>query len=247
MRKYRLNEIDSIPESPGIYAWYASIQIGTSDWEKIIDSEGDDLGKENFKNVLAKHTQRYSPPSVKVNVNGSFRDSWAGKISPDRYVKYVEAINSNSPSEESEKFHFPGKEMERVLGKEFSRGRFAKLLTENSLPIFSAPLYIGKSDNLKQRVGEHCRDIEKWYEVAKKDPSHREKIKSIIFGGLANDQIPDIFATRAIACGFNPENLEIYVLDIAQEMSVSLEQAKELASVYEWFLNTWNRPIFGRA
>lgn len=247
MKKYRLNEIDGLPARPGIYAWYASVQIGTSDWEKILDSTGKDTGKDNLKNLLSRHTQRFSPPSVNVTINGSFRDSWSGRVSPERYSRFVDAINANPSAEELDNFQFPTKEMERVFDKEIARARLARLLTEVSTPLFASPLYIGKSDNLKQRISEHSREIEKWHSVAKRDPSNRDKIKTKIFNGRANDQIPDIFATRAVACGFTPENLEIYIFDISEELQIPIEQAKDLAAIFEWFLNTWNRPIFGRA
>lgn len=243
-RKFKISEIDQAPESAGIYAWYPVVQIGVPDWQKVVDISGNDAGEANFRALLAKHSVRFQPPPLRLSASGSFRDNWNGKLLPDRYDRHV--VNFRDGNEHSERnVQFPAKEIANVLKAEGQRGRMAALIGAMN-PVFSAPLYIGKSDNLNKRLKEHFVDLDKWSQVARKNPGNREMLRKALFEGAAQESVPDIFATRAVACGFAPESLEVYVLDVAKACGVGRDAARDLSCALEWMLNTWNRPIFGR-
>jgi hypothetical protein len=246
-KKFSLTELEKVPPRPGIYAWYANIQVGAADWKKTLDADGNDVGTANLKGLLARHTSRFAPPTLKANVQGSFRDSWEGRLGPERFNRFIDAIGRSEHEIDLNNVMLPAKEMNRVFGAELQRGRLSALMTSLITPVFSAPLYIGRADDLKKRIREHFSDLDKWHRAIKLDPAFRERLRSMLFEGTRNERVPDIFATRAVSCGFSPDNLEVYVLDIVTELDVPLESAKELSAALEWFLNTWNRPILGRA
>jgi hypothetical protein len=244
--RFQLSELDRVPRVPGIYAWYAKAQIGAPDWRRTDNEEGVDQGGANLRSLLARHTARFAPPALKTTALGSFRDSWEGRLLPERFGRFVDAVSKGTLEGEWNVVQFPEKEMPRVFSGERQRARLTQLL-ELASPIFSAPLYIGRADDLNQRVRDHLSELDRWHRAVKGNPAHRDKLKQLLFEGHADECLRDIFATRAVACGFSPDNLEVYVLDIASTLSIAIEAAKDLSAVLEWFLNTWNRPLLGRA
>jgi hypothetical protein len=247
-KRFGPTELDQVPIKPGVYAWYAKPQIGPADWARAIDANGADFGEQAFRSVLAKHTSRFTPPSLRVAAHNAFRDTWEGRLTPSVYDRNVVAINKKELSEtEANTMKFPKASMEKMLLSERQRGRMTQLLTSTATPLLASPLYIGKSVDLRRRVNDHFADLDKWHQVIQRDPNHRDRIRAALFGSDRNTGVPDIFATRAIASGFSPDNLEVYVLDIAGTLGISDDSALELAEALEWFLNTWHRPILGRA
>ncbi|KXV06418.1 hypothetical protein CR51_11885 [Caballeronia megalochromosomata] len=247
-KRFGPTELDQVPDKPGLYAWYAKPQIGPADWARAVDSNGADFGEQAFRSVLAKHTSRFTPPALRVAAHNAFRDTWEGRLTPSIYDRHVGAINRKELSEtEANSMKFPKAAMEKMLLSEKQRARMTQLLTSAATPLLASPLYIGKSADLRRRVNEHFSDLDKWHQVIQRDPNHRDSIRSALFGSGRNTNIPDIFATRAIASGFSPDNLEVYVLDIAGTLGIQETLALELAEALEWLLNTWHRPILGRA
>jgi hypothetical protein len=245
--KISVTELERAPTSPGVYAWYPSFTIGALDWKKQLDESEKDIGKTNFTQLLAKQTRRFSPPPLRASVRGSFRDAWSGRLTVDRFEKYADAIHVGLEGQESDEFQFPAESINRILDREKQRGRLAKLITEIASPVLISPLYIGRAENLRKRLKEHFSDLEKWSQAVRRDPSYRQNLWDQLFVEKNNKKIPDIFATRAVACGFSPDSLEVYVLDIKEEFDLPFDQASDLAATFEWLINTWCRPILGRA
>lgn len=245
--RFALTELDQVPTKPGVYAWYAKPQIGTADWKGAKEGERD-VGEERFRTVLSRQTERFQPPPLKTQAHGTFRDTWTGHLSPTRYQKHVAAVrNPELQDEEAKSLMYPKRELANILKSEKLRGQMARLLGTMCAPIFSAPLYIGKADDLRERLTGHAAGLARWHSVFQRDPLHRESLRQHLFEGRLNEKIEDSFATRAAAAGFGPEGLEVYVLDIEEALEVPTETARYMAASIEWFLNTWNRPIFGRA
>ncbi|CAM2341019.1 hypothetical protein [Burkholderia vietnamiensis] len=247
-QRFDPTELDKVPASPGVYAWYAKPQIGAADWSKALDHNGDDIGEATLRSLLAKHTSRFAPISLRVRAHHAFRDSWAGRLTSATFDRHVSALNKKDFQEEEEKLlRLPKASMQKVLSSETQRGRLSKLITEVAAPLLSSPVYIGKSDDLRRRISEHVANLGKWHILVQRNSIYREKMRDALFGGDRNYSVPDEFSTRAIAAGFSPDNLEIYVLNIAEALGVSNNLALELAETLEWLLNTWHRPILGRA
>ena len=242
-----LTEIHLAPTRAGVYAWYATPQIGTADWARSLDAEGNDLGAESFKGLFAKHSARFSPPSLNVRSHSAFRDKWSGNLTSSTFERQLEAISKDFDDDEvDDSDAFPRKEWNSLLASERQRGSLANLLNSIVNPILTSPLYIGRADNLQSRLKDHARDLGKWHNAILRDQGHLAKIYASIFEDRKYDGIPNIFATRAIASGFSPENMIVYVLDIESALDVKTPKAIELSYVLEWFLNTWNRPLLGR-
>lgn len=247
-KNLKLTELDLAPTGAGVYAWYSRPQIGTPDWRRSLDADGCDTGESAFRRLLAKHSSRFMPPALRTEAHSVFRDTWTGRLSPSRYEKHVAAISDPALLDsESGNIMFPKKSIQSLLSSEKQRGRLSELLTSLAIPLLSSPLYIGRADNLRVRLRDHALALGKWNSLVQRDPSHRDRLREVLFSGVANSDLPDTFATRAIAAGFGPDNLTVYVLDICELFEVSDDSAIELSEAFEWFLNTWNRPLLGRA
>ncbi|HHL4083183.1 GIY-YIG nuclease family protein [Burkholderia sola] len=247
-KRFGPTELDQVPASPGVYAWYAKPQIGAADWARLTGANGEDIGETSFRALLAKHTSRFAPHSLRVNAHHSFRDTWDGRLRPLVFDKHVAAITKKDLSDtDAQSLEYPTNSMDKVFASEKQRGRMSTLLTELASPLFCAPLYIGKSKNLHRRINDHFSETDKWHRLIQRDAQHRDTLRAVLFEGDRTRKIPDIFATRAIASGFIPDNLEVYVLDVCEALDISPNLALELAEALEWLLNTWHRPILGRA
>ena len=242
-----LTEIHQAPTGAGVYAWYATPQIGIADWVRSVDGEGVDLGIQSFKGLFTKHSARFAPPSLRVSSHSAFRDRWTGSLPSNSFERDLESITKDLKDEElADSAAFPSKEWKSLLGSEKQRGALSQLFNEIVNPVLSSPLYIGRADNLQSRLKDHASDLGKWHNAVLRDQGHLKKIYSSIFEDRKYDGIPNIFATRAIASGFGPENLIVFALDIEVALDLNTSKAIELSYVLEWFLNTWSRPILGR-
>lgn len=248
LKSFKLTEIDRAPTGPGVYVWYSKPQIGTPDWRRNLDSEANDSGELAFRRLLSKHSARFMPPFLRADAHSAFRDTWEGRLHPIRYERHVAAIaDPQSMDGESKNIMFPRRSMERLLSSEKQRGLLSELMMSSAIPVLSSPLYIGRGDNLRSRLTDHATALGKWNALVQRDPSYRDHLREILFSGAATLDIPDCFATRAIASGFGPENLIVYALDLCDLFDIKGDSAKELSEVFEWLLNTWNRPLLGRA
>lgn len=247
-KNLKLTELDLAPTGAGVYAWYSTPQIGSPDWRRSLDPMGRDTGEAAFRRLLAKHSSRFMPPNLRTEAHSAFRDTWQGRLTPSRYEKHVAAISDpDQADDERGNILFPKKSIQNLLASEKHRGLLSDLLTSLAVPVLSSPLYIGRADNLKIRLRDHAVALGKWNSLVQRDPAHRERLREVLFSGVVNPDLPDCFATRAVASGFGPENLTVYVLDISDAFDITQDSAVELSEVFEWFLNTWNRPLLGRA
>jgi hypothetical protein len=125
------------------------------------------------------------------------------------------------------------------------RGRLERLL-RTAIPVFSAPLYIGKARDLRSRISTHVQELQRLHEAVSGNPDLLESLREKVFG-TTPESISSNFAARAVASGFAPDHLAVFALDITSITNSSLEDADALASTLEWLLNTWYRPLLGRS
>lgn len=236
----QFDELDQAPEAPGIYAWYASIDIGAADWRAEIDPEsGTDFGQTRLRSALLNHSGKYSQQPLSLVAQGTFSDCWRGSISPT-YPEVLENLLLGLPKSETnsataENFH-------KAFKNQDSRQMIAQAL-DKTLPFFSSPLYIGVAKkSIKNRLNQHKNKIIGFYEKLEANPLLRDQLWEDISTKESN------FAARVVMQNFSPSQLSVYICDfglISDEKKASFD-VESIAVTLEWLLNRWHRPILGR-
>lgn len=124
--RYTFSEISKVPTHPGLYAWYAAIEIGEAD---IIDER-------QFLGVLHKQSSILLSQRMEILAKLDFSLQWSG------------LLNENSGKREGKHdFSAPiSKAGLEVLSRALT----------SAAPTFFRPLYIGKTKRgLKKRIKEH--------------------------------------------------------------------------------------------
>jgi hypothetical protein len=111
-----------------------------------------------------------------------------------------------------------------------------------AFPVFSAPIYIGKAKNLRNRLIEHATTFRKYHDAIAREPHRREELLEHL-----RKQDPD-FGARAAVLNFGADELKVIPWQIQDSVSVDLTEAEQedIATALEWLLNRWYRPICGR-
>lgn len=252
VEKFKATETNLSPNAAGFYAWYAVPRIGQSDYQKNEDGNGKDFGESLLRELLAGHTEKFKPSSLKIVIKNNFRDKLEGSLSPIVFDDYIKLISGNSNTEDESQIEYL-KAMNKVFKNEKQRHILSTVLSEYVTPFFSAPIYIGKAKNLNNRLKSHSRWIDKVYNMVSNNSGSIDTLREKVFSEQEfKDQDYDApqkfnnFASRAIASGFTPENLVVYTFNISEYSKQNLESSEDLAISIEWFLNTWFRPQLGK-
>jgi hypothetical protein len=245
MKSYKISEVSGASDGAGIYAWYAVTNLGPADWKMDIGSDGEDLGLKRYRDALSRHSRRFCPPPMSAELKTAFRDGWSGYLEPLVFNEHVDALSSTTEGSKTS-FTYPARSIDKTLGTANQRAQLNNLIVA-STPIFSAPLYIGKSGCLRDRLTAHVSALSKFSDTVAKNPEFQEKIRRKVVDPTSKEIDPDInFAMRAVAAGFAPDHLRVYTLEIEAASGLKGESALAAAETLEWLLNTWTRPILGR-
>lgn len=230
--RFAPNQVATAAEHVGIYAWYPVLDAGEADWRIEFKSDVD-LGIERMRSLLQRHSARFNTPPLEVHAVGRLTAQWRGSIPGSSGSSLEEFLSC--PAEDEGASHRTA--FHAVLNAPGQRKRLVEIL-RFAVPIFSAPVYVGISDNLRRRLRDHVRDLMNLYETVQKDPDVR----------IRAQQKDMNFATRAIGAGFTPDTLEVWTLDLesAFEDATDPEGLRDLAEAAEWLLNRWSRPLFGK-
>ncbi len=253
LKRYSLVELSGVPNTPGIYAWYGRLILGPPDWKTDHDpAKSVDHGTQRLRLALRAHSDRYRPPPLQTASYTGFRDHWTGVMEAKEYELAADAITQDQPLLAT-KLGFPAEQLKRTMSREKRRGALATAI-DSLTPIFAAPLYIGKTKALRSRLESHARELRLLSDQIKDDVDKLENLKEKVRGGSVPRQAdetqqvtkPVNFAARAIAAGFSPDMLYVYVLETTELIGSDEEAAEDLACAIEWFANTWYRPLLGK-
>jgi len=240
IRKYTCSTVSQAPESPGLYAWYGKVDIGDSDYLRLI-IEGKDAGEARFRSLLARHTQRHNLPGMHVRIRSSFESEWRATCPEVTTEKFIEVLSGAADEEELSDQEAKRRlaSLDKTVGKQKSR-QLLKEVLEESVPVFAAPIYIGVTDNLRRRLTEHASLLERFARALEREPNAGELLRQ--------HATSPYFALRALAAGFDENYLEVHVLNFAEiaPSGYSTEELREVAESAEWILNRWHRPYLGR-
>lgn len=151
IRKLLWADLATAPASPGIYAWYCRPQITDFDLKATIKAIHDTRTEDRAK---AEETAR---SMLDDRVFKPFREEpYHAVIAGPLKASY------NGPLEHE--FKVSESLVTRVVD-EPDRLNVIRDVLERSAPMFASPLYIGMSVNLRSRLGQHKRLIERYRQM----------------------------------------------------------------------------------
>lgn len=244
--RYDLDAVNTATTSPGVYAWYAKLDVGPADYRRDLAGDGQqDLGELKLRELLLRHSVKFAPLPYQASAQSSFGLKWIGSLEPalqsniERMLRQQDSENEDDTEEEKTKTQ----KIQALFKTQITRHLLIELLKSAS-PFLTAPIYIGTTDNLQRRLKEHVRDILAFCDYFADYPERREQV----LAKIRNGRQPD-FAVRVTALELGPDQLEVYTLDakkLTSQHDVSDEDLAALAACVEWLLNRWHRPLAGR-
>lgn len=228
-------DLHKVPESPGLYCWYARRKIAEYDWKN--------LSSEEFVNMISDDFARYSSPSLDTTVRSFFGMEWSAKNQSVALDKWIKTFKNKTLS--SAEFNDDGEEdingqffLTRSFFDSQVNRQFYSQVNDFLSPIYESPLYIGKSKNLKHRLEAHKISIDNCSAVCDGyDLSLVEEGRS--------------FGERLIGAGFSAEELRVYILDFEElskknELNLNADELNKMATIFEYMMIRMVRPILGR-
>jgi hypothetical protein len=225
-------DVDEAPEAPGLYAWYVSFKASPHDWKMQASPQGDQA-IEGFLRLLRRYAGYHEPLPITLRGRGSYGTTWGGDLALDTPLR--------QPDEEADAHSARGdKRLEILMGSLDSqeRRRVMATILEMASPVFSAPLYIGVAENLRERLRTHRRDFTKAYEWLREHPEDAAEVRAK----------GKTFGARAAARDMTMRQLEAWVIDLGdqEDDDVTLKHLRHTAQSAEWLLHRLYAPILGR-
>ena len=221
---YKPTQVEDVPEKPGLYAWYFNFinpqafidpSKFLTKYDPYLQALSSDTEDEQKDQLGQSYLAHLSGP-------GRFGDEYSARLRVTR--KLVEKDATETCALPVPERHDGAQEVLQIL---FNDG----------FQILSAPIYVGKSDNLKRRVDEHLSAIDDADEVAGK------------FGPewfVANDA-PKTFARRFVGLGLKKSMLLFASVSIdPAEHRLTLAEAMYWIEEAEYYFNNISRPSLGR-
>jgi len=221
---YKPTQAEEVPELPGLYAWYLNFvnPQGFIDPEKFLtkyerylaafSSDKEDEQKDPVGGSYLAH----------LVGSGRFGDAYSAQLRVENKL-----IGKDSKADRKSPEGASSEGAQEILRTFFNDG----------FPILSAPIYVGKSDNLSRRIDEHLSAIEDAHAVAGK------------FGEdwyVANDA-PKTFARRFVGLGLNSSMLLFACIAIdPTELKMTSTEAMYWIEEAEYYFNNISRPSLGR-
>ena len=221
---FRPTETEEVPELPGLYAWHLNF-INPQEFSDPVNF----LTKyEPYVNALNSDSEeeQKGPQGGKFVANlsgsGQFGDQYTAKLRIRH--KFIDYDAGSSRSQPDEAKNVAG---QKILQKLFN----------DTFQIFAAPLYIGKTDNLKRRFEEHLVAIEDAEVVAER------------FGyeQFAEHDNAKNFGKRLVALKLKKEMLLFFCVPIDyHQLGISKSEATYWIEESEYYFNNISRPVLGR-
>lgn len=208
-------EINSVPRAPGIYAWYYRHLLTDHDIDRLTSdllAAGSDQDRaerlvKEFLSTFLFDVFREEP--YQVSMVGPLKPSYQGP------VPHLMSITDG---------------LVRRIASDPGRLKDLKKVLEGAVPEFASPIYIGMSDDLRGRVGQHKRLIQKYKAGERFDLGE---------GLTTEEETADhSFAREVVRRGFSLARLAVAVRVIDAPANIHLDA--------ENILNRINFPLCGR-
>lgn len=218
MTIYRWRELNSVPNEPGLYAWYYTPEITDYDLASIL-SQVEQCKKANDVQAATRAIRSF----LDERVFQYFQEQPYQAVLHGALKARYEGILEHTPAI-SEAL------VERLVADP-RRLIYIKRVLESSTPYFASPIYIGMSDRLNRRLTRHKSLIER-YADAPDYATHGEPV-------AGESELRDhTFAREVRARGIPPARLlvAVQVTDTATNEYVDIEN----------ILNRIHYPLMGR-
>lgn len=223
----KATDVDTAVEAPGLYAWYATLTFGPTDWQAALDAAGTDQGMAAFGQLLGLQTSRLVPPRLRVGAVGHLWARWSGPLEEGGSGEIRKAIGRTHQSPAG-----GPAALQRVMQRADLRQATAEVLA-TCAPQIAAPIYIGVTINLRERLTTHLNTL-------------RDATEAIAAnGGTPTAELRKSFGGRAASAGFDEDSLSVAVFPVATTPP-DVDDRRTVAEAAEFLLNRWCRPILGR-
>ncbi|MCT6736150.1 MULTISPECIES: GIY-YIG nuclease family protein [Rhodococcus] len=227
-------DVGSAPAAPGIYAWYASFRASPQDW-LTRPHDGQDAATDGFFQLLREYAGYHEPLPITLKGSATYGGAWSGELELDHGIQTMIRNNGDAPMEvRTEKDRDA---LADTVNSPEGRRILASVLGQ-ATPVFSSPLYIGITENLRQRLEKHRKDYTHGMEYLSEHPGEEKELQAKANG----------FGLRAAARGIAMENLEVWVIDLNNDENreTTDKELKETARSAEWLLHRLFSPVLGR-
>ena len=237
--EHTISSIDQAPPCVGLYAWYHNWYLSEADLRQLEPGVDAERVRETVRGLLEKQTRIFADTSIKLEGRGNFGSAWSADVrelgSLSRHFGFEEQSTSES-----------GKKPENNKSKtEFSIEENSRLLIEllqRTFVHFNVPVYIGKSDCLRTRLGAHARDFRKIRKGIREEPRFRAAVEQNLISGELD------FAHRAAISGLTADDLTVRCINFETLYpGCSTEYLYDCAGTIEYSLNRWIKPHLGRS
>lgn len=233
-------DVDSAPDGPGLYAWYAHPQVVVP---MSNESRADEDAAADFVNALQRYALLHEPSPISIKGASSYNIKWEGELRseyPLASLNNIVSLDSQSAVDSDDDYPDQGStisHLQRVATSPSTRSTLTRILG-SAIPVFATPLYIGITENLRKRLKRHKADFERVSDYLRNRPDDRERAlnQARTFGHRA--------AARQVAM----EDLEVWLLDVSKlvQADVNSDDVRVITSSAEWYLHRLFSPILGR-
>lgn len=208
--RYSWNELARVPKKPGVYAWYLVPSLSQHDVDKTcaelkeLKQAGDDAtAVEVVRRALDALLYSYfREDPYQVSVAGQLKPTYLGQVIHEPKVS---------------------KTLAKRLCEDPDRLYEIREALQQAVPMFSSPIYIGKSDDLRTRIDRHRSLIEKL--------RARKTLTSLETADAG-------FAMQVVRRNIQLENLLVFVMGVSGTPDIEVD--------IEHILNRISYPILGR-
>jgi hypothetical protein len=222
---FRFDEIDRVPDSRGIYAWYHRITIPDTDVRAVeaklgaLDQSETTARAQIIRDFLASHVfgpLRETPYNVAIR--GPLKPNYEGKL-------------SYQPPEANDLVN-------KLAATPTSLSALVAVL-RNSVPFFSSPIYIGVARrSLRTRLGQHAKLLSQLRESRSRSGHPDTPVSEMRFADEESARDHSFAYDAIVHRGLSPLDLLVYILEI--------DFAPDIALAAEHLLNRINYPLCGR-
>jgi len=221
---FQPTDTEEVPELPGLYAWYLNFfnpqefddpekfLAKYEHYVKALNSDQEEEQKDPLGGSYVAH----------LKGSGQFGDQYAAKLRISRKLFEIDADSSRSKPDDTNKAA-----AQKILQNLFN----------DTSQIFAAPLYIGKTDDLRRRFGEHLDAIEDAEGVAERR-GHEH---------FAEHDNAKTFGKRLVALKLKKGSLRFFCVPIDyHQLGISKAEATYWVEESEYYFNNISRPRLGR-
>lgn len=221
---YKPSELDDIPELPGLYAWYLNFE---NTYEQIDPAmfirQADRLMTKMGSHATSRDDDQNGRAYVAdLEGTGSFGDGYFARLRINQ-----QRIGMDSDDGQDSTVPQGGEGADKILRKLFN----------DSFLVFASPIYVGKSKNLRNRIGTHLTNLRDAKKTVRKKGEHWY---------VENDDLGN-FARRLVEHGLSEADLYLACVAIdPKTFTVTNQEAMHWITQVEYYFNNITRPVLGR-